>query len=252
MPTAIPSKIINKVKLSSDILKAIACLLMFIDHFAFGVIYQYLMNNMMSIDPETYTKINKCYDIMRNFGRMAFPIYAFLLVEGFFHTRSVLKYALRLAVTAAITEVIFDLALYRQSFYKDHQSVMVTLLISLLAIWGIDYVNKIMGLSVYLKAILILCISAAAMQIGQITLCDYKWHGVLSVILIYLLHEMRPAALLVGAASFSWEKFAPISFFILYFYDENKKPNPALKYVFYLFYPVHLLIIYLIGRGLGL
>lgn len=67
----------------------------------------------------------------RYIGRIAFPLYCFLLTEGFFHTRSREKYLLRMAGFAVISEIPFDLALYHMPIYRDYNNVFWTLLIGL-------------------------------------------------------------------------------------------------------------------------
>ena len=64
-------------------------------------------------------------------GRLAFPIFAFLLVEGYFHTRNLKKYALRLLIIALISEIPFDLAMGSRIFYPIHQNVLWSFLLSL-------------------------------------------------------------------------------------------------------------------------
>ena len=67
-------------------------------------------------------------------GRLAFPIFAFMAVEGYFHTHSFRKYALRLALFAVLSEVPFDLMYGGTWFYPVHQNVIWTLLLGLLGI----------------------------------------------------------------------------------------------------------------------
>ena len=110
------------VGLSGSTLKLIAIVTMFIDHLGVVAFETQISNYMVP------------YYIMRLIGRLAFPIFCFLLVEGFFHTRDVKKYALRLLVFAFISEIPFDLAFNRQMFYWRHQNVFFTLFIGLLVI----------------------------------------------------------------------------------------------------------------------
>jgi len=242
----------KRIKLSSDNLKIIAIISMIIDHLAFGLLHLYLQKNSFSLEPNTFTRLNTVYDVLRDIGRTAFPIFAFFLVEGFFHTRNVKKYALRLALFALISEVPFDLAFYQTTYYPEHQNVMLSLLIGLITLMLFDYIKKLPEYSTVLRVVLYICVSAAAMDLAQLLYCDYKWKGILLIIVLYFFHEAKHFKLIAGAAVVSWKKFAPISFLFLYFYDETKKPSRKMKYIFYAFYPAHLLLIYFIALALGL
>ena len=80
--------------------------------------------------------------LMRIIGRLAFPIYCFLLVEGFYHTRSRAKYAGRLFLFALISEVPFDLAFSRRMWDFSSNNVFFTLLFGLLVIWGVEGIKQ--------------------------------------------------------------------------------------------------------------
>ena len=83
--------------------------------------------------------------LMRIIGRAAFPIYCFLLVEGFYHTRSRAKYAGRLFLFALISEVPFDLAFSRRMWDFSSSNVFFTLLFGLLVIWGVENKAEVCG-----------------------------------------------------------------------------------------------------------
>ena len=81
----------DRIKLSCNVLKLIACVFMLIDHLGYGVLHNYMIAHAMDILPDTYKKINSVYEICRGFGRLAFPIFCFFLVEGFIRTKSLKK-----------------------------------------------------------------------------------------------------------------------------------------------------------------
>ena len=87
--------------------------------------------------------------LMRIIGRLAFPIYCFLLVEGFYHTRSRAKYAGRLFLFALISEVPFDLAFSRRMWDFSSNNVFFTLLFGLLVIWGVEGIKQKFVADVY-------------------------------------------------------------------------------------------------------
>jgi hypothetical protein len=131
--------------ISGSTLKLIAIFTMLIDHTAATILEKTLMARGMGLLNTTDTValaqfyaenglIYAIYMIMRLIGRIAFPIFCFLLVQGFLHTRNVTKYAIRLALFAAISEIPFDLAFNNKILEYSHQNVFFTLLIGLLTL----------------------------------------------------------------------------------------------------------------------
>lgn len=235
-----------KIRLTGDNLKIIAAIAMFIDHAAYGLLYFYLSTRYMDILPQTYTNLNKLLEACRGIGRIAFPIFCFLLVEGFVHTRNRYKYAARLFWFAIITELTFDLALFHESFHLEYQNTLFTLFLGLIMLILIEYIeSKLIGLSTSVKYICIVCTVAGFCELSQLLKTDYAIKGIILIAALYLFRSNKALRNLLGAAIFSYEKFAPIAFLLLYFYDPDVKPR--LKYFFYLFYPAHLILIYLAG-----
>ncbi len=116
-------------------LKTIAALTMLMDHVGFAIVRR--LPDMTDTASATY----KAYASMRLIGRLAFPLYIFLLVEGLAHTRSRLKYVIRMAIFALMSEVPFDLAFYGK-LTRDHQNVFLTLTIGLVMLCGFEYMSK--------------------------------------------------------------------------------------------------------------
>lgn len=226
--------------LSGSDLKILALFSMAIDHFAASIIYYGLLlpDTPLFPDPPIWTWY-QIYEAMRCFGRIAFPIFCFLLVEGFLHTSNRKKYALRLFLFALISELPFDLALFGQPFVPGHQNVFFTLLLGFLAIWAIDAAQKNLLFNAWLGW-------AAAVGCGVfawILKTDYDFIGVLLICLFFILRYQPGLRTIVccltllcaGAA----EAPACLAFLPIHFY--NGKRGISLKYFFYLFYPLHLL-----------
>ena len=230
------------IKLSGDTIKIIAVIAMIVDHGGYSLLRYYLATYYMDILPQTYTKLNNLYEACRNLGRIAFPIFAFFLVEGYFRTHNIKKYALRLGIFAILTEIPFDLALYRKPFEFSHQNVMFELLLGLLMLILFNYIENITGLSLSVRWICIISAVIGFADLAHICKLDYNIKGIVLIAILYLFRSSGVFSLIAGAAAISIEKFAPISFVLLYFYDPDIKPR--FKYFFYLFYPVHLLVLY--------
>ena len=237
---------ISKIRLSKDQLKLTAVILMIIDHAGYGLLHNYLSIYHMDILPQTFTKLNNVYEFSRGIGRIAFPIFCFFLVEGFIRTRNVSKYALRLFLFALISEIPFDLCLYRKLIYNEHQNVMFSLFLGIAMLATIKYLlDNGRSMSNALKIISTACAIAGFAELAQLLKVDYTYKGMLLIAALYLFRFTRPLQLIAGAAVNAWEAHGPIAFFLLYFYDPDIKPR--LKYFFYAFYPIHLFLIYLIG-----
>lgn len=233
--------------LDSNMLRAIAVILMISDHV--WATYMSFGNWMTYI------------------GRMAFPIFAFQIAEGFAHTKSFKKYALRLLAFALISEIPFNLFYSSRWFNPYHQNVMFTLLLGLLAIRVIDNLKKDVTAKKIGKSALwlgLICIG------GTFGFVDYGFLGVLTVVMFYLCRDLRFShiAQLVGmvlinivffegqmfiieAFGRSFEipsqGFAVFALLPIWLYNGKKGiSSKALQYGFYAFYPVHMLILYLI------
>lgn len=247
MDTKNNTPLFSNIHLSCNVLKLIACVIMAFDHFSYGLIHNYLKIHGMDLLPETYTKLNNIHEVCRGVGRIAFPIFCFFLVEGFIRTRNVYKYAARLAVFAVISEIPFDLGLYGRMFYWDHQNIILTFLIALVMMMILKFLEEnSWGLSSFVVFLAKICTVIALADVAYLIHADYSWKCMLLVAVLYLFRGAGALRFIAGAAATSWEKYAPFSFILLYFYDPEIRPR--FKYAFYLFYPVHLFIVYLIAR----
>lgn len=223
----------RKFGLSGSTLKIIAIVTMFIDHAGATIVKGLLKLPAICDNPELYSRMNELYNLMRDIGRIAFPIFCFLLVEGFLHTRNVKKYASRLFLFALISEIPFDFALKTSWYYPEKQNVYFTLLIGLLVIWG---------MSLFLEQdMMLILIMAAGLIAARLLKTDYSYKGVFLIEVLYVLRFSRLYQCLGGAAAVTWELPAPAAFFPVYFY--NGKRGISLKYFFYWFYPVHLILL---------
>lgn len=235
--------------LSGSTLKFIAMITMLIDHIGAVVLLRYILDMQGHISSvEQYNSMVTLYRVMRGIGRIAFPIYCFLLVEGFQKTRNLKKYILRLGVFALIAEVPFDLAFTARVFSLSYQSVMLTLLVGVLTMWGVSLLerhvkNKIL---LVLGSALVIALGAGAAELMK---TDYGYLGILCIMVLYALRRVKWMQILGGCLVFSWEVWAPVAFLPIAFYDGRR--GLRLKYVFYLFYPLHLLILYLICVYMG-
>lgn len=222
--------------LTQEHLKLLACILMLIDHIGY-----------LNLIPGYYTEL-------RTIGRLAFPIFCFLLCEGFLHTRNRGKYMLRLGIGAVLSEIPFNLLVSGQLFFLDKQSVMVTLLLAFCMAMLMEKTDK-----VSLKILL----TVPFYLLADLLNTDYGGAGVLMVA-IFLLTENLPHKLLwqtgllllaqffVGSwkltffgISFPIQVFAVFSMIPIALYSGKKTTHSRiLQWAFYLFYPAHMAILW--------
>lgn len=236
-----------KFGLSGSTLKIIAIISMVMDHFAAAVVYYMLLKEYSPFC--TIDKLWKIYEGMRSVGRIAFPIYCFLIVEGFFYTSNRKKYALRLGGFALISEIPFDLAFYDSILWWKHQNVFFVLVLGLITIMLLDKIKVQNMEAVSEKAVMLANLKGMLVILMNCFLAtllhmDYYFFGILAIVIMYMTREYRLKQCLTGAIAFAWEMPAPLAYILLYFYNGKRGIN--LKYFFYIFYPAHLLIFYLI------
>ena len=231
---------------SGSVLKCLAIAVMFLDHIGACLLEVFVLN--VHGNSPLAGQIGNLYfwydldQILRSAGRMAFPIFCFLLVEGAVHTRSPKKYLLRLALFAAVSEVPFDLALHNQAFYWGSQNVFFTLFLGLLVILIFQRYP-----AEGWKGMLALAALAAAAELGG---TDYGAIGVGVIAAMYLLRERPLAAYLISLvllALLNMQELCSIpAFLALALYNGKRGRQP--KYFFYVFYPAHLLLLWMVGR----
>lgn len=215
------------------LLKIIACSTMFIDHIKYAIP---VLEN----------------DFTNYIGRISFPLFAFFIGEGYLHTKDIKKYYLRLFIFAIISQVPFMLFRTLVGEWKM-LNVIFTLLLGLTAILIYDKGKE--------KLISLIFVGGIA-YLGKILKVDYGWYGVLAVFIIYILKNhkvllpMGYGILLItyyytrGINLLSLENImyfisTLISIFLIISY--NGKKGKSVKYFFYAFYPLHMLLVYFIG-----
>ncbi len=219
-------------RLSGSALKVIAVVSMIIDHCAVLLVPR---------DKTVFSSGLTWYELMRFIGRMAFPIFCFLLIEGFRHTSDVRKYALRLLFWACLTEIPWYLLRIGQITPSRH-NVLFTLLFGLIALicierWKEDALKSVLP-------VVLLLVAAFFFK------ADYGALGVLFILILYRITDYPLLQILAGIAFLpdSWRTvpaFIPIN---LYNGERGFIRGRTLQTLFYAIYPAHLLLIWLILR----
>lgn len=188
--------------------------------------------------------------LMRMIGRPAFMIYAFLLVEGFFHTRSRKRYAFQMFLFALISELPFDLAACNRLFYLGYQNVFFEFFIGLIVLWGMEQAQLRGKTFLSVQSGKVLAVALGCMAAVLIK-SDYDYIGIIIIAAFYEFHESRAGRSLSAAFLGGLETLdlnygvGALAAIPIWFYN-GKRGNQRFKYLFYWFYPVHLLVLVLI------
>ena len=275
----------KKISLSNASLKNIAYLTMLIDHF-FVVIFTEIIwqRSMAGYDTGVMSQV---YSVGRLIGRGSFVLFAYLTAEGFIHTRSRLKYLLRLMLFALVSEVPFDMAFAGQKIDYSSQNIFFTLFISVLVLtvweWMGGNIRRLCCTGTRRDVYWHICVGVfRSVQFGAVLLgcgaayylkSDYKYMGVLLIFTYYLLRnkpfyvQIVPVAcvMFLGTWSMNMLRYAGdyttayltrfsmrelvglFAFIPIALYD-GTKGRQLPKVVCYGFYPVHLLVLYGIAR----
>ncbi len=280
-------------------LKLIALISMFIDHFSATVLtflemtaYEGKQEQLSGWVKTIINYINNNMDDfqsialgMRIVGRIAFPIYCFLLVQGFNYTRCKWKYALRLLIFAFISEWPFDLAFneYKYPEFRMYNNVFFTLFVGLMFIWGIESVKKLresliernctvnnenientpnkklnskrVGIEcLYISSLFVLMVLVYI--ITCICASDYGVAGVLCIFAMYVAKKNNVASFCLGTflvyliTCNSLQLYAFIGLIPIIMYNGQK--GKSMKWFFYIFYPAHLMLFILASMWMGI
>ena len=222
-----------KKNFSNFDLKIIAIITMTIDHIG-AILYQDLT-------------------ILRIIGRISFPIFAFLLVEGFKHTSNKFKYFLRLLLFAIITQPIYNYAFNNQGL-----NILFTFSLSFLLLSSLEFIKKIInnyskGIENYLYKIISYSLIYILFAFFSLILnVDYQALGISLIFVFYLSPKIWLSFVLYLLIIFSFSTnnlqfYSLLSFIFIYQY--NGKKGKSIKYFFYLYYPLHLMFLKIIKAG---
>ena len=223
--------------LPQEILKLIACITMFLDHFGDAIVPRL-----------NFPFIYELYYILRTIGRISFPLYCFLLVEGMTHTRNPYKYILRLAVGILLAELPFDY-LFDGHFTWEYQNVLVTLTLGAIMLLCMQKVDE-----KWAKALLVIPFAFMA----DICKCDYGGWGIGTIAVFALIDRVGLQA--IGVLLLNWamnskllpgigipvQLFAVLAMIPIACYSGVKLTRSKfVQWAFYLFYPLHLVVLWI-------
>lgn len=230
----------NRYKiLSGSVLKLIACVSMLSDHLAKFWFYRFSWANEVwfSVAGRDISLLQ----LMQMFGRFAFPIFVFLLVEGFEKTKNRRRYGISLLVLALLSEIPFNL-MNGGTLLFEKQNVMFTLLLGYLAMWSLEYFKG--------KPLISLVLLVCMFLISRYMQANYRTAGFIFILLMYGLRKERVIQTVACPVLLQMKLMVFFSLLLTFMYNGKRGfiKTPFVKYCFYAFYPFHMLVIYLLAK----
>ena len=261
----------RKYGLTSAALKNTAYITMLIDHF-FAVLFLNYMR-LHPVDGRWDPQLERIYRAGRAVGRISFVLFTFLIVEGFFYTRSRVWFLTRLFLFALLSEMPFALALSGETFDWSGHNVYWTLLLGVLVLTLWDYLSHDGNVLARAGQAPVL---AAGCMTAFFCATDYRFMGILLIFAMYQTREKDGGVRFMAAGLVmllgTWgsnliryagvysadylfrfslrEMYGLLAFALLFLYN-GEKGRQFSKLFYYVFYPVHLLILYGIARVTG-
>lgn len=226
-----------RYRFSRNVLKCIALISMVSDHIAYCFL-------------EPVGAYRMVYLLLRGFGRISFPLFCFLLVQGFLYTKNIRNYFLRIFLFACLSEIPFDLFCYHRLYALEGQNVLFTFSIALLVLYGLSKTSAIKGYQ------FLLVLSGAALAFFWHT--DYSYLGVVLTAVMYLWRERRLEQFVILCVVMGVQggmnplEILALPMIMFYSCETGEKKAGTLsgagrllrkRYFFYLFYPAHMLFL---------
>lgn len=259
--------------LTGNSLKVIAVLTMVIDHIC-KIVFQWLLSNYWGVMVDNGQMSWEQFQQIDNFirfdlqsvGTIAFPLFCFLLAEGFRYTRDKKRYIGLMFIFALISEIPFDIGFFSEysqmegtfPFYLKYQNVFFTLFLGLLTLACLERLScksEIRTEKIKSVILQVICVAVLAL-VAELIRCDYGMQGILYIAAFYVCRNHRIYQVLLfllaymGATGNQPPLCTLLACLIILLYN-GKRGKLKLKYFFYAFYPAHILVLYLIQIGLG-
>jgi hypothetical protein len=236
----------KNIGISGGTLKFFAALMMTAYYFAVIIIHNGKLYGFvdeyykMAIATEEGALWLRLYDFLVIFRHFSFPIFAFLLVEGFIHTSGFRKYFIRVFIVALISEVPYDLSLFNETINFHQQNPVFTLASALLVMYFMKKWRK-QPLFKWLTVIV-------GCGIAHLAHFQFGWYGVLSIALMYNFQREKIFQMISGAAAIALGSlsahFLPVLCFIPILLYNGERGRFNLKWFYYIYYPLMLTVFY--------
>lgn len=237
---------------TADGLKLFACVTMLIQTIGIAIVE----NGIIHIDQYTQEGLSLAMaedsnlmmwagigSVMQLIGGLAVPVFAFLLAEGFRHTSDIRRYLLSMLIFAVVSEVPYDLAVSGTVWDLSTQNALVSMTVCLLMLCCLKAAGELKGFAGVLVKI---CIVLGAVLWVTLFRAQYGLCLVLLTAVFYVFYGRNVLKVVLGIIISLMYVTGPLAFYGIWCYNEERKDRIP-KYVYYAFYPLHLLVLGLIA-----
>lgn len=239
-------------ELPADTLKMFACVMMLLQTIGISVVEK----GLIQIDQYTQEQFSVLLaedshmmflagvgSVLQLLGGMAVPLFAFLLVEGFLYTSDYWRYLLSIILFALLSEIPYDLATYQKIWEIKGQNVLCSMAVSLLMLYFLQMTE---GIGRVVRTLVRGLIVFGAVVWVSLLRAEYGFSIVLLTAIFYLFYAKNGWKMALGIVISLLHVTGPLAFYGIWCYNEVRTDQIP-KYVYYLFYPLHLLVLGLIS-----
>lgn len=225
-----------KKGIDKQLLKIIAVLFMFCDHIATVILILFITQNHAFV---------VTYNLLRKIGRISFPIFLFCIVDGLLHTKRIKTYILKVTILGIVSIIPYSLAFHDVFFFTEQLNVLITF--SVILFCFSFYVKILYCQKSYAPYIVLLISFLSSYFLTQILFCEYRTVACIGVLILLLFKNKKIGRCLYVLYLSIFNDIICIGALpFLLAYNGAKIKNNKLDTIFYLFYPLHLLLLYLI------
>lgn len=244
---------VYKNGISGSTLKIIAIVTMVIDHIGSIIFESILVQRgileLTAATADSFLEANMVlyttYMVFRTIGRISFPIFCFLTVQGFLHTHNIKKYLLRMLLFAFISEIPFDIVFSNSLMNWEFQNIFFTLLLGIITMRGIQIAEQKENWNMIGRIVFGAFSIALGLIAAKYLKADYGIDGILAIIIMYVFRRWQTISAGLGSIPLTMGRIAPV-FSMIPIHLYNGKKGRDIKWLFYWFYPAHILLLHFI------
>lgn len=230
--------ILLKKEIDKQLLKIIAVIFMLCDHIAVIILVLFVSQSK---------SILITYNLLREIGRMSFPIFLFCIFDGMIYTKNINKYILKVTIIGLLSIIPFNLAFHNIIFFQKQNNILITFSILIICFsfyvkYGLNYKKLYISYTLLFFSFFLSCC------ITKVLHCEYGLNACICVLILLFFKNNNRIGIIIYIIYLSIFNniFCIVTLPFLLMYNGKKTLNNKLDKFFYIFYPLHLLLLYIV------